>query len=87
MDISIEMTEKERARAVYDRLLQEFGVPVWEKRPAIDELVLTILSQNTNDRRNIRHGRMFSMRVPRNWLIPCEWLDWRTRKVRGFKPF
>lgn len=44
------MTEKDRAGAVYKLLLEEFGIPTWEKRPALDELVLTILSQNTNDR-------------------------------------
>ena len=44
------MTKEARARAVYDRLLEEFGAPTWQKRPALDELVLTILSQNTNDR-------------------------------------
>ncbi|MCD4754098.1 MAG: hypothetical protein K8R40_13595 [Anaerolineaceae bacterium] len=44
------MTEKARARAVYGRLLEEFGIPTWQKRPAMDELILTILSQNTNDR-------------------------------------
>lgn len=41
----------ERARAVHARLLEVYGYPEWrEPLPAIDELVSTILSQNTNDR-------------------------------------
>ncbi len=39
------------ARAIYERLLAHFGLPEWRNPlPAIDELVCTILSQNTNDR-------------------------------------
>jgi len=38
------------ARQVYDRLLNFFGLPEWrDPLPAMDELVSTILSQNTND--------------------------------------
>lgn len=41
---------KERALAVHQRLLGAFGEPIWRNPlPAIDELVSTILSQNTND--------------------------------------
>ncbi len=40
----------ERALAVHQRLLEVFGEPIWRNPlPAIDELVSTILSQNTND--------------------------------------
>jgi endonuclease-3 len=39
-----------RAEKVFAALLKEYGQPVWRsKLPAIDELVSTILSQNTND--------------------------------------
>lgn len=39
-----------RALAVHQRLLGAFGEPIWRNPlPAIDELVSTILSQNTND--------------------------------------
>ncbi len=39
-----------RAGRVYAALLKEYGQPVWRnKLPALDELVSTILSQNTND--------------------------------------
>ncbi len=44
------MDAKEKARIVYDRLLEQWGLPDWNTLPAIDELVNTILSQNTNDR-------------------------------------
>ena len=44
------MNAKEKSRIVYDRLLEHWGLPDWKTLPAIDELVNTILSQNTNDR-------------------------------------
>lgn len=41
---------KERAVKIHEKLLQAFGEPVWRNPlPAIDELISTILSQNTND--------------------------------------
>ena len=41
----------QRAQAVYARLLEAFGLPDWGvPAPPLDELVNTILSQNTNDR-------------------------------------
>ena len=41
---------KERALDVHNRLMDKFGEPIWRNPlPAIDELVSTILSQNTND--------------------------------------
>ena len=40
-----------KAIIIYDRLLKRFGLPEWrDPMPAIDELVSTILSQNTNDK-------------------------------------
>lgn len=39
-----------RALRIHESLLQAFGEPIWRNPlPAIDELVSTILSQNTND--------------------------------------
>lgn len=39
-----------RAISIHERLLEFYGEPVWRNPlPAIDELVSTILSQNTND--------------------------------------
>ncbi len=41
---------KERAIKIHETLLEAFGEPIWRTPlPAIDELVSTILSQNTND--------------------------------------
>jgi endonuclease-3 len=41
---------KARALKIYETLLEAYGEPVWRNPlPAIDELVSTILSQNTND--------------------------------------
>jgi endonuclease III len=41
---------KTRAIAVHKTLIEAFGEPIWRNPlPAIDELVSTILSQNTND--------------------------------------
>jgi endonuclease III len=41
---------KKRAIKIHERLLEFYGKPIWRNPlPAIDELVSTILSQNTND--------------------------------------
>jgi len=41
---------KTRAIAIHEKLVEVFGEPIWRTPlPAIDELVSTILSQNTND--------------------------------------
>ncbi len=41
---------KAKALEVHERLMNKFGEPIWRNPlPAIDELVSTILSQNTND--------------------------------------
>jgi endonuclease-3 len=43
-------TPKARAIAIHERLIEAFGEPIWRTPlPAMDELVSTILSQNTND--------------------------------------
>ena len=44
------MDLSEKARLVHQRLLEFYGYPEWrDPLPAIDELISTILSQNTND--------------------------------------
>ena len=41
---------RQLARQVYRRLLKAYGEPAWrDRKPPVDELVSTILSQNTND--------------------------------------
>lgn len=49
-----------RLRAILARLRREYGRPVGRPhRAPIDELVLTVLSQNTNDRnRDVAYGRL-----------------------------
>jgi endonuclease-3 len=51
---------KEKADVVLNRLLKFYGEPVWRNPlPPVDELVSTILSQNTNDRnRDIAFERL-----------------------------
>lgn len=49
---------RDRARRVYDLLWKAYGEPIWRNPlPAVDELVSTILSQNTND---LNRDRAFS---------------------------
>ncbi len=52
--------DKRRMRAIRDRLRAEYGRPVPRPhRAPIDELILTVLSQNTNDRnRDVAYGRL-----------------------------
>jgi endonuclease-3 len=54
------MADRRKLRAVRDRLRREYGRPILRPhgRP-VDELILTVLSQNTNDRnRDVAYGRM-----------------------------
>jgi endonuclease-3 len=54
------MADRRRLRRITDRLAREYGRPVLRphRRP-IDELVLTVLSQNTNDRnRDVAYFRL-----------------------------
>lgn len=44
------MDQKEKALKVHQKLIEAFGEPTWRNPlPPVDELVSTILSQNTND--------------------------------------
>jgi len=54
-----------RAQRVYALLLETYGEPVWRHPlPAIDELVSTILSQNTNDLNRDRAYSALRARFP-----------------------
>ena len=66
------MSELEQlARQVNQRLLVFYGVPVWRTPlPPIDELVSTILSQNTNDFNRDRAFEALRKRFP-NWDEVC----------------
>ncbi len=49
-DETVTPAKKRLARRVYRRLLKAYGEPTWRNPlPPVDELVSTILSQNTND--------------------------------------
>src|SRR3954465_6969540 len=54
------MADRRKVRAILDRLRREYGRP--ELRPhhaPVDELILTVLSQNTNDRnRDVAYARL-----------------------------
>ena len=54
------MADRRRLRTIRDRLRKEYGRPVLRPHHApIDELVLTVLSQNTNDRnRDVAYARL-----------------------------
>lgn len=57
------MDLKSKARQVCNRLLEEYGEPEWrDPYPALDELVSTILSQNTNDLNRDRAFRSLKTR-------------------------
>jgi endonuclease-3 len=56
-----------RARAIHQRLLDVYGEPEWRRPlPPLDELISTILSQNTNDRNRDRAFDALRARFP-NW--------------------
>lgn len=55
------------AQAVHQRLLEAYGQPLWRQRlPPLDELVSTILSQNTNDDNRDRAFAALQSAFP-NW--------------------
>lgn len=56
---------KKRAAEVRNRLLEIYGQPVWrDPLPPLDELVSTILSQNTNDTNRDHAFKALRMRFP-----------------------
>jgi endonuclease-3 len=59
---------KTRAIAIHERLIEVFGEPIWRTPlPAIDELVSTILSQNTNDINRDRGFNALRVKFP-TWI-------------------
>ena len=58
-------SEREFAALVHQRLLNTYGQPVWRNPlPPLDELVSTILSQNTNDKNRDRAFQSLRARFP-----------------------
>jgi endonuclease-3 len=59
------MDLKERALAIHQTLLDFYGYPEWRNRlPPLDELVATILSQNTSDTNSGRAFEALRARFP-----------------------
>ena len=57
--------DRRRVRRIVERLRQAYGRPVLTPhRAPIDELVLTVLSQNTNDRNRDRAYQLLRARLP-----------------------
>jgi endonuclease III len=64
-DTSVPDPKIDTARAIYLRLLAFFGSPDWgNPMPPLDELVSTILSQNTNDANRDRAFHALRQRFP-----------------------
>lgn len=62
-----EADRRARALAIHRRLLEVYGEPKWRHPlPPLDELISTILSQNTNDRNRDRAFEALRARFP-NW--------------------
>jgi endonuclease-3 len=60
-----QMEPAEKARIVYQRLQTAFGSPTWRNPlPPLDELISTILSQNTNDTNRDRAFEALRSRFP-----------------------
>ncbi len=54
-----------RAQKIYRKLEEVYGTPVWDdKKPPIDELISTILSQNTNDANRDKAFQALRARYP-----------------------
>lgn len=70
--VEVSAEHRERSRLVNERLNQVFGYPEWRNPlPAVDELVSTFLSQNTND---LNRDKAFDAIRARyaNWDEVCE---------------
>lgn len=59
------MELRQLALTVHEKLLEVYGYPEWrDPLPPLDELVATILSQNTNDNNSFRAYRALKERFP-----------------------
>jgi len=57
-----------KAKAVYTQLVAAYGVPDWRPQfEPVDELILTILSANTNDRNSLRAFETLKTRYGGDW--------------------
>jgi endonuclease-3 len=61
--------QREKAHRIYQKLIDHFGEPAWRNPlPPIDELVSTILSQNTNDLNRDKAFHALKTRFP-DWAF------------------
>lgn len=59
---------QKKAEAIYQALLDEYGKPDWRTHYGpMDELILTILSANTNDKNSLRAFKALKERFGQDW--------------------
>jgi endonuclease-3 len=58
-------SQREKAQRIYQSLRDAYGEPAWEPKPSpVDELISTILSQNTNDANRDKAFRALREKFP-----------------------
>ena len=68
------MDHKEKALQVHQKLLEFYGEPVWRNPlPPVDELVSTILSQNTTDDNRDRAFESLRAKFPAWQQVRDDW--------------
>jgi endonuclease-3 len=63
-------SRRARAQKVFWKLRETYGVPMWQPKPAVDELISTILSQNTNDANRDKAFTALRARFPEWETVP-----------------
>jgi endonuclease-3 len=58
-------SQRARAQKIFILLRHAFGEPSWDRKPPVDELISTILSQNTNDANRDKAFTALRARFPR----------------------
>jgi endonuclease-3 len=58
-------SQRARAQRIFYLLRQTYGEPAWDRKPPVDELISTILSQNTNDANRDKAFTALRARFPR----------------------
>ncbi len=58
-------SERAKAQKILSLLRQTFGEPGWDRKPPVDELISTVLSQNTNDANRDRAFTALKAKFPR----------------------
>jgi endonuclease-3 len=58
-------SERAKAQKIFSILRQTYGDPAWNLKPPVDELISTVLSQNTNDANRDKAFTALQARFPR----------------------